>query len=127
MLEKELVYKIVGAAMEVLNDIGHGLREKTYENALCAEFSLRGINFTQQAVYPVYYKKIKVDEFIPDLVVENRIIVDLKTVDSIVDEHRGQVINYLKVTGLEVGLLLNFKHPKLEWERLVLTAKELIE
>ena len=124
MLEKDLVYKVVGCSLEVLNTIGHGLREKTYENALCAEFKIRGIDYTQQAVFSVYYKNIKIDEFIPDLVVENKVIVELKTVDSIIDEHRGQILNYLKATGLQVGLILNFKHPKLEWERLVLTANK---
>ena len=121
MLEKELVYRITGSAMTVLNEIGHGLREKSYERALCVELNFQKIKFTEQAVYSVYYKNVKVDEFIPDLVIEDKVIVDLKTVENITDEHRGQILNYLKITGLEVGLLLNFKHPKLEWERLVLS------
>lgn len=111
--------------MSVLNCLGHGLREKTYENALCLEFEFNKICYRKQAVYPVYYREVMIDEFIPDLVVENRIIVDLKTVDSIIDEHRGQILNYLRITGLKVGLLLNFSHPKLEWERLVLSDKKL--
>ena len=124
MLEKDLVFKITGCAMAVLNEIGHGLREKTYERAICIEFKSQNIEFNQQAVYPVFYKGVKVDEFIPDLVIENKIIADLKTVEKINDEHRGQILNYLRITGLKVGLLYNFKHSKLEWERLVLTGKK---
>ena len=120
MLEKELVYKITGCAMTVLNEIGHGLREKTYERAMCVEFNIQNIKCNQQAIYPVIYKGIKVDDFIPDLLIENRIVADMKTVENINDEHRGQIINYLKITGCKVGLLYNFKHSKLEWERLVL-------
>ena len=121
MLEKELVYKIAGCAMTVLNELGHGLREKTYERALCVEFNIQKIVFDQQKIYPVYYKNIKVDEFIPDLLVENKVIVDLKTIENITDEHRGQILNYLRIAKSQVGLLINFKHPKLEWERLILS------
>ena len=121
MLEKELVYKIAGCAMTVLDELGHGLREKTYERALCVEFNIRKIEFDQQKIYPVYYKNVKVDEFIPDLLVENKVIVDLKTIENITDEHRGQILNYLRIAKSQVGLLINFKHPKLEWERLILS------
>ncbi|HKL20923.1 MAG TPA: GxxExxY protein [Tichowtungia sp.] len=120
LIEKELVYTIVGCSMEVHNEIGYGLREKTYERSLCREFKLRNIWFDQQAVYPVLYKGEKVDEYIPDLVVRERVVIDAKTVDAINDDHRGQVLNYLKITGLKVGLIINFKNPKLEWERVVL-------
>ena len=97
--EKELVFQVVGCAMEVLNELGHGLREKTYERALCHELDLQGINYSQQAVFPVYYKKKQVDDYIPDLVVEDRIVVDTKTVDSIGENEIGQMLNYLRVTG----------------------------
>ena len=120
LLEKDLVYKIVGCAITVLNEIGHGLREKTYENALCLEFNHQSMEYDKQTKYPVYFRKQIVDEFIPDLIVGNRAIVEIKTVETLIDEHRGQLINYLHITGKKVGLLLNFKHPKLQWERLVL-------
>jgi GxxExxY protein len=68
----------------------------------------------------VIYKSVKVGEYIPDLIVFDEIVVDTKTIDRIIDVERGQILNYLKITQLRVGLLLNFKHPKLEWERLVL-------
>jgi len=119
--EKELVYKIVGCAMEVLNELGHGLREKTYERALCHEFELQQIGYSQQAVFPVFYKERKVDDYIPDLVIEERIVVDTKTVDTIGDNEIGQMLNYLRVTGLKAGLLINFKKSKLEWKRIVLS------
>jgi GxxExxY protein len=120
LLEKDLVYRIVGCAMAVHNTLGHGLREKTYENALCVEFRYQGIKYSQQTQFPVYYRNELVDEFVPDLVVEQRVIVDTKTVEAIGDDLRGTMINYLKITGLKVGVIINFKNRKLEWERLVL-------
>jgi GxxExxY protein len=123
LIEGSLVYDIAGCALAVHNAIGHGLREKTYERALCVEFEAKDITFTQQAVYPVYYRDVKVDDYIPDLIIEERVIVDTKTVEKITDEHRGQMINYLRITGLEIGLIINFKHPRLQWERVVLNAE----
>ena len=116
----EEVRQIVGCAFEVLNTLGHGLLEKPYENALCVEFNLRNIPFTQQPRFNVLYKGIKVGDYIPDLIAYNSIVVDTKTIERITDIERGQILNYLKITGCKVGLILNFKHPRLEWERLVL-------
>ena len=106
--------------MEVLNALGHGLLEKPYENALVVELGLRGIPCRQQARFPVTYKSIVVGEYIPDLIAFEEVIIETKTIDHITDIERGQVINYLKITGLRVGVILNFKHAKLEWERIVL-------
>lgn len=119
LLYKEEVFQIVGCAMEVLNTLGHGLLEKPYENALVVELSLRGIPYVQQKRYEVIYKSVNVGEYIPDLIVYNKIIVEIKTIDSITNIQRAQLINYLKITGLRVGLILNFKNPKLEWERII--------
>jgi GxxExxY protein len=116
---KDEVYQIVGCAIEVLNGLGHGFYEKAYENALTVEFRLRGISYTQQKRFPVLYKTVPVGEFIPDLITFDTVIVDPKVVDCITDVERGKMINYLKITGLRVGVYLNFKHPKLEWERIV--------
>lgn len=116
---KDEVYQVVGCAMEVLNTLGHGLLEKPYENALVVELGLKGIQFAQQKKFDVNYKGTIVGEYIPDLVVFNQIIVDLKVIKQITDIERAQVINYLKITGMKVGLILNFKNPTLEWERLV--------
>ena len=121
-IENDLCYRVAGCAMEVLNEIGHGLREKTYERALCVEFNRQGLVYASQHVYPVYYKGEKVDDYIPDLEVEGRLVVETKVVEKITDEHIGQVINYLKITDMEVGLILNFKHSKLEWKKVVLKS-----
>ena len=120
LVEKELTFRVVGCAMAVLNELGHGLREKTYERALCVEFKHQGILFKQQHSYPVFYRGERIDDYIPDLEAEGRIIVEIKTVDKIIDEHVGQVLNYLKITGIEAGIILNFKHAKLEWKKVVL-------
>ena len=120
LLQKE-VYAIVGCAIEVLNVRGHGLHEKIYENCLCVEFRLRNISYTQQKRHRVLYKGELVGEYIPDLVVQEKLIIDTKTIDRITDHDRGQMLNYLRITTLPVGIILNFKHARLEWERLVLT------
>jgi GxxExxY protein len=120
LLLKDEVYQIVGAAIEVLNDIGHGLIEKPYENALVVEFKLRSIPFQQQARFDVIYKGVPVGQFIPDLIAFGQVVVDTKVIERITDLERGQMLNYLKITKCRVGVILNFKHAKLEWERLVL-------
>ena len=106
--------------MEVLNTIGHGLHEKPYENALVIEFQLRGIPFEQQRRFPVLYKGHPVGEFVPDLIASRFVVVDAKVIDAITDHERGQMLNYLRIAHLPVGLILNFKHPKLHWERIAL-------
>ncbi len=112
--------EIIGASMEVINVLGHGLLEKPYENALAVELKLRGIPFTQQPQFDVVYKGIQVGLFVPDLIVRNRVVVDTKTIDRIGDHEKGQMLNYLGLTGLRVGLIINFKRAKLTWERVVL-------
>ena len=120
LLLKDEVFQIVGGAMEVLNGLGHGLHEKPYENALVVEFGLKGIPFVQQPRYDIIYKTVKVGEYVPDLMAFNAVVVDTKVIEAITDHERGQMINYLKITGLKVGVILNFKRAKLEWERIVL-------
>jgi GxxExxY protein len=85
------------------------------------EFRLRGIPYTQQERHRVLYNGELVGEYVPDLVVQRKLIVDTKTIDRITDHERGQMLNYLRITALPVGVILNFKHARLEWERLVLT------
>jgi GxxExxY protein len=120
LLLKEEVYQVVGSAIEVLNEIGHGLHEKPYENALVVEFGIRKISFQQQANFDVFYKGRKVGLFIPDLIAFGSVVVDAKVIDRITDVERGQMLNYLRITKLRVGVILNFKNSKLEWERIVL-------
>ncbi len=119
-LYKEETYRIIGCAFEVLNALGHGLLEKPYENALVVEFQQQGISYVQQPRFGVVYKSVKVGEYIPDLIVFDKIIVDTKTIEKIGNNEKAQIINYLKITGCRVGLILNFKHAKLEWERVIL-------
>ena len=120
LLLKDEVYSVVGCAMEVLNTLGHGFKEKVYENSLVVDFEIKKIPYLQQPRYTVTYKEKAVGDFIPDLIAYNQIIIDTKTIEKIGDIERGQMLNYLKITNLSVGLILNFKHPKLEWERIVL-------
>ena len=120
LLFKEEVFQIVGSAIEILNEVGHGFHEKPYENALVVELGVRKIPCQQQKSFTMLYKGCKVGEFIPDLIAFNAVIVDVKTIDRITDVERGQMLNYLRMTKLRVGVILNFKHPKLEWERIVL-------
>ena len=120
LLLKDEVYLVVGCAIEVLNGIGHGLHEKPYENALVVEFGLRGIPFVQQPHYPILYKSVNVGEYVPDVIAWNSVVVDAKVIEAITDHERGQLLNYLRITGHKVGVILNFKRAKLEWERIVL-------
>ena len=106
--------------MEVSNVLGHGLLEKPYENALVVEFGLRGILFRQQPRFDVIYKTVRIGEYVPDLICFNGVVVDTKAIERITNNEIGQMLNYLKITGLRVGLLLNFKRPQLEWKRVVL-------
>ncbi len=106
--------------MEVMNGLGAGLHEKPYENALVVEFGLRGISVEQQRRFPVDYKSQTVGEYIPDLIAGSEVIVDTKVIDRITDLERGQMLNYLRITKLKIGLIINFKRSKMEWERVIL-------
>jgi GxxExxY protein len=112
-------YEIIGCAMEVLNELGHGYLEKPYENAMTVEFRLRGISYVQQRLYRILYKGEVVGDYIPDLIAYNNIVVDLKVIERIGNNEIGQMLNYLKATNLPVGLIINFKRPELEWKRVV--------
>jgi GxxExxY protein len=120
LLLKTETEKIIGFAFAVLNEVGHGLKEKIYENSLTVLFKTNGIAFDQQRQFPVLFRGVEVGEFVPDLIGFNSVIVDTKVIDRITDHERGQMLNYLRITKLRVGLILNFKSPRLEWERVVL-------
>jgi len=120
LLLKAETERIIGFAFEVLNEVGHGLNEKIYENSLTVLFKLNSITFDQQRRFPVFFRGVQVGEFIPDLIVLGSVIVDAKVIDRISDHERGQMLNYLRITKLRVGLVLSFKHARLEWERVVL-------
>ncbi len=120
LLLKAETEKIIGFAFEVLNEVGHGLNEKIYENSLTVLFKLNNIVFDQQRRFPVFFRGVEVGEFVPDLIVFGSVIVDTKAIDRITDHERGQMLNYLRITKLRVGLILNFKNARLEFERVVL-------
>ncbi len=118
-LFKDETHKIIGCAFEVLNTLGHGLLEKPYENSMVVEFKEQNIPYLQQPRFPVFYKSVNVGEYYPDLIAFNSIIVDSKVIEKIGNNEIAQMIKYLKITKLRVGLILNFKHAKLDWQRIV--------
>lgn len=119
ILYKDESFQIIGCAMEVHNTLGPSLNEKPYEKALAIEFKLVRIHYHQQRAYPVVYKGHVVGECIPDLIAFGSIVVEAKTITSIGDSERGQMMNYLKITGHQLGIIINFRNPKLDWERVV--------
>lgn len=111
----KLSEKVIGACIEVHRALGPGLLESAYEECVCHELSLRAIRFERQFPLPVIYKAVKLDcGYRLDLVVENRIIVELKSVETLLPIHEAQVLTYLKLTGKTVGLLMNFNVPVLK-------------
>ena len=112
---------IIGAAIEVHKVLGPGFVESIYENALCIEMKARGIAFTKQEVVPIEYKGVEVGEHRLDLLVEDRVVVELKAVSRLDGRHFAQTRSYVQALGLDVGLLLNFGAKKLEIKRLIHT------
>ncbi len=106
---EELTERIIGAAIEVHKAVGPGLLESAYEECLCHELALRGLRFERQVSLPVHYKGVKLDcGYRLDLVVEELVILELKTVESILPVHEAQLITYLKLAGKKVGFIFNF-------------------
>ena len=116
----ELTYAINGAIFEVNRILGHGFLEKVYENALMAELNDRGLKAESQVPITVQYKDTKVGEYFADIVVEDKVILELKAVESLEKTHEAQMLNYLKATGYKIGLLVNFTHPKAVIRRFVM-------
>lgn len=113
ILEKELTSKIIKSFYDVYNKLGYGFLEKVYEKSLIIEFTKQEIDCESQKPISVYYEDIKVGEYFADIIVEDRVIVELKASESLKKEHEAQLYNYLKATNIEVGLLLIFgKEPK---------------
>ncbi len=111
--------EIIGAAFEVSNVLGAGFLEKVYENALNVELNLRGLKTLPQAPLKVFYKEELVGDYIADILVENEIIIEVKAVKDIDTVHFAQCLNYLRITGLKLCLLLNFSKPRVEIKRIV--------
>jgi GxxExxY protein len=120
IIYKDLSYKITGLALEVHNELGCGFLEKVYENAMMMLLESERIPARQQASINVYFQERVVGEYFADILVDNKIILELKAVDSITNIHAAQVLNYLRATGIKLGIILNFGNPKFTFKRLVL-------
>lgn len=119
MIHGELSGRIIGAAMKVLNELGPGLDEKLYERALVIELRSSAHRVDQQKGYPVHYSGELIGNLVPDAIVDDLVIADPKVVDAFNETHVRQMLGYLAITKLQLALLLNFKHAKLQWKRIV--------
>src|SRR6266513_3594593 len=123
MIHEQLSGEIIGAAMEVLNELKPGLDEKLYERAIIIELKGRGHVVSVQTSFPVHYRGELIGNLIPDLIVDNAVIVDPKVVACFTETHVAQMIGYLNITGLDLALLINFKNARLEWKRVLRTQE----
>jgi GxxExxY protein len=118
LLYEGLTSQIMKACFEVINELGAGFLESVYHNALLFTLRQNGLKAESQVPTQVMFRGLVVGQFIADILVEDKVLVELKAVTTLLPEHQAQVINYLKATGIEVGLLVNFGNPKLEYKRL---------
>ncbi len=118
---------MLGAAFEVSNTLGTGFLETVYRRALLVELRLRGLRAAEELSFKVNYKGSYIGEYFADLVVEDEVMVELKCVEHLANEHAAQCLNYLRASGLKVCLLVNFQRPKVEWKRIVLGFGERAE
>ena len=123
MLHSEITEKIIKAFYEVNNTLGFGFLEKVYENAMVIELRKNGFYVQQQKSIKVYYDKKEVGNYFADLLVNDLVIIELKAAESLCEEHEAQLINYLKATNIEVGLLLNFGR-KAEFKRKIFSINK---
>ena len=115
ILEKNLTEQIIGSAIEVHRHLGPGLLESAYEECLCHELSLPGLQFERQKLLPLEYKGIKLDcGYRLDIIVENKVVLELKTVEAIAPIHEAQLLTYLRLSKIKVGLIINFNVPVLK-------------
>ena len=113
--------KVIGAAMEVHKQLGAGFLESVYEEALAREFEVQKIGFERQRVLPIAYKDKVIKEFVCDFLVDEKVLVEVKAIKTITEIEKLQVVNYLRASGVEVGLLVNFGAKSLEFKRLIST------
>jgi GxxExxY protein len=105
-----VTHAIIGAALEVHRELGPGILESAYQECMCFELASRGLSVQRQVTLPVVYKTIKLDVgYRPDLIVENQAIVELKCVEKLIRVHEAQLLTYLRLSGIHVGLLINFQ------------------
>jgi GxxExxY protein len=118
--EQELTQKILEASFAVPNALGAGFLEKVYANTLSLELRQTGLVCAQEVPFKVKYKDVVVGDYSADLVVEKRVLVELKACTGLDSVHEAQILNYLKASGIRVGLLMNFGKPRLEYRRFIL-------
>lgn len=118
MINEELTGAIIKASFDVSNELGAGFLESVYEKALMVALAQKGIKVESQVPLKVRFRNVVVGDFIADLIIEDKVLVEQKAVSRILPEHKAQVINYLSATGVNTGLLLNFGNPKVEYYRL---------
>ena len=123
-IHSDLTSAIIGAFYDVYNELGYGFLEKVYENALAYELNKRGLGIQQQAPIKVYYDELLVGQYFADLLVEDAIIIELKAAEGIAEEHEAQLLNYLKATEIDVGLILNFGPKPQVMRKVFETARE---
>jgi len=123
LIHEKLSEAIIGAAMKVLNTLKPGLDEKLYENALVIELTRCGHRVEQQKSFPVHYAGQRIGTLVPDLIVDDLVIVDPKVTSAFNDTHVAQMTGYLVITNLQLALLLNFKFSRLTWKRIVRTEQ----
>ena len=119
LLEEDLSYRVRGCVYEVYRELGAGFLEKIYESALLIELRAAGLNAEAQRPIRVRYKGRAIGDFAADIVVENKILLELKAVSILRPEHEAQILHYLKATGLKLGLLINFTAPRAEIKRII--------
>jgi GxxExxY protein len=129
LIYKEESYAIIGACMAVYKDKGCGFLEPVYHECLAIEFEIRGIPFASKALQTLQYRgRTLIQTFSPDFLCYEKVIVEIKAVSSLIDEHRAQVLNYLAASGCKLGLLVNFGHyPRLEYERLLPRTQQCVD
>ena len=118
MKYEEITERILATAFDVCNELGSGFLESVYEKSLLIALRQNGLEAESQVSINVNFRDQIVGHFVADIIVENKVLIELKTVDRLVSKHIAQVLNYLKATGVEVGLLINFGNSKLEYRRL---------
>ncbi len=118
LLHADISEQIIGCFFEVISELGSGFLEKVYKNALFLALKQKGLNVSTEQVFEVVFRKHLIGKYIADLIVENLIVIELKCCKTLLPEHQAQLINYLKASGLPVGLLVNFGNQKLEYKRL---------
>jgi GxxExxY protein len=117
MLHADITETVIACAFEVIKELGTGFLESVYEKALLLALRQKGLSAVAQYPLKVLFREENVGEFFADLLVEQKVIVELKVVKTLAPEHQAQLINYLQASGIEVGLLINFGNPKLEIKR----------